>query len=173
MLTIQLNMFFGCQHNKSNPAYTFYQCSVLSHSGEIQSVWAWCIARWVTSDSLSVSVSSIQEQCIYQCCNGCSLCLDVLISILLLDLLAFSALVSAFQHFAHKHRLQFLGLSMCSVTLTWNEFLIKKIVASFTCHFCGDCSNKDTCKFESLPSEGSKVSDGANSKFWRCQIFWL
>jgi len=86
----------------------------------------------------------------FQSCSCCSLCFDILIRILF-DLFAFSALVSAFQYFTRKHCLQFSG-GMCSVTLTWNRFLITKIAARFTCVAFVKTSytNTDACKFESL-----------------------
>jgi len=84
-----------------------------------------CVARLVASVSFPVSVKTIiQKRRIFQCCNGCSLCLHLLILTLLLNLFAFSALVSALQFFTSKHYLQFSGRGMCSVTLTRNQFLI-------------------------------------------------
>jgi len=63
----------------------------------------------------------IPKRRIFQWCNGSSLCLDLLILILFLNLFAFSALVSAFQFFTRKHCLQFSGMSMCSVTQHLHE----------------------------------------------------
>jgi len=82
-----------------------------------KSMWVCCVARRVAANSLPVSMKTIiQKRRIFQCCNGCSLRLDLLI--LFLNLFAFSALVSAFQFFTRKHCLQFSGLNMCGVTLT-------------------------------------------------------
>jgi len=72
MLAKGVNIFSGCQPSESNPvlSYIFYQRSILSHVACSTSA----------SDSLPVSAKIIiQEQCIFQCCNGCSLCLDLLI----------------------------------------------------------------------------------------------
>jgi len=49
---------------------------------------------------------------------GQTVCLDLLILILYLNLFAFSALVSAFEFFTPEHCFQFSGLSMCSITAT-------------------------------------------------------
>jgi len=126
-----------------------------------------CVARRVATDSLSVSVKAIiQKRHIFQCCSGCSLCLDLLIFVLFLNLFAFSALVSAFKFFTRTHCLQFSGLSMCSVTLAQNRFL-KKIADRFTCisFVKTSYSNIGTFKFESSPSEESRTSDVASPNF--------
>jgi len=127
-----VNIVSGCQPDESNPAlsYAFYQCSILNQRRK--PMWVWRVVRLVTSDSFPVSVKTIiQKQRIIQWCNGCSLRLDLLI--LFLNLFPFSTLVSAFQFFTRKYCLQFSGLNLCSFTLTWNRFLIKKNADRSTC----------------------------------------
>jgi len=53
---------------------------------------------------------------------------------------------------------------VCSVTHTWNLFLINKIAGRFTCVAFVETSysSTDTCWFESSPSEESRASDVAS-----------
>jgi len=137
-------------------------------------MWVWCVPRLVASDSFTVSVKAIiQKQRIFHCCNGCSFCLHLFISILFKNLFAFSALVSAFQ--LHPEVL----LAVCRTEYVSCYAYTKpisylKIADRFTCVALWRLvtriqitANLNHCKVrKSMP-----VTLPAQT-VWRCHIFW-
>ena len=74
--------------------------------------------------------------------------------------------------FTRKYCLQFSGLCLCSVTLTWNRFLVKKIQIDSLVSLMWRLVTRMQIRTSWIIAKLSRASDAASPNFWRCQIFW-
>ena len=73
--------------------------------------------------------------------------------------------------FTRKYCLQFSGLCLCSVTLTWNRFLVKKIQIDSLVSLMWRVVTRIQTRTSWIIAKLSRASDAASPNFWRCQIF--